>query len=101
VRFWRWEAPSAHHDDNGTSHTAYINEAVFDSRRTGGELLVKARDNQRRIVTRYKEIWLCSKEEAESYGSQLEAMRAHYVAAQQDRSGQPFFLHGRFGGALE
>ncbi|KAH7061653.1 hypothetical protein BKA63DRAFT_573366 [Paraphoma chrysanthemicola] len=99
IRYWRWEAPSAHHDERETFHNAYINEVVFDSRRVGGYLVVKARDNQRRLTTRYTETWF-SRRYSESSDSNSGEVRTRYIMESRDEIGQPLILSRRFGGLL-
>ncbi|KAF2028107.1 hypothetical protein EK21DRAFT_90930 [Setomelanomma holmii] len=94
--FWRWEAPSSHCDENGTTDCAYINEVVFDSWRVRGDLVVRARDSRRTITTRYKETWQWDEEAMEPSEKRL-FPRAHYIKAQHDHLGQPFQLDERFG----
>ncbi|KAH7068485.1 hypothetical protein FB567DRAFT_585166 [Paraphoma chrysanthemicola] len=99
LRFWRWEAPSAHHDERETFRRAHINEVVFDSRRVGGQLLVKARNSQKKFMTRYTETWVRC-ENSEWGDSNTGEVRAQYVKELRDGTAQPFALSRRFGGLL-
>ena len=47
MTFWRWEPTSPHPDGNGFSRNAHITKVVFESKMSGGRLMIKPRGHRK------------------------------------------------------
>ncbi|KAF2133042.1 hypothetical protein P153DRAFT_393974 [Dothidotthia symphoricarpi CBS 119687] len=46
MRFWRWEPPPPHPDENGVQHTTRVHEIIFDSKMIDEQLLIWVRNRK-------------------------------------------------------
>ena len=56
MRFWRWEPPSPHPDEDGNNHTTRINEMIFDSKVRDNKLIVTVRDRKDILTRSYSRV---------------------------------------------
>jgi hypothetical protein len=57
VEFWRWKTPSPHLDGYNLGQNDFLDKIEFESTRKGRQLVVKARDLRKTIITTYDELW--------------------------------------------
>jgi hypothetical protein len=57
IEFWRWKTPSSHIDKTSLVENDYLDKIEFESTRKGPQLVVKAWDYRKTIITTYDELW--------------------------------------------